>query len=147
MFRYLSHNLTWHCSSISEDLRRFARNLQYMKAKVLLFLNNFRTTSPKNSNKYYFAFICCKFLANLCKSSEILEQCYVKWWLNCRKYGSVSYSFSCMRPFGGEVLSSIFAKIWGKDCPLTPSWFRRPWACCDAGDMLSRLKSEKSESR
>ena len=33
---------------------------------------------------------CCKFLANLCKSSEIIEQCH-----DYRIYGSVSYSFSC----------------------------------------------------
>ena len=44
-----------------------------------------------------FAFICCKFLANLSKFSQILEHCYVKWWLNYRKYGSVSYSFSCIK--------------------------------------------------
>ena len=25
LFRYLSHHLTWHCSSISEDLHRFAQ--------------------------------------------------------------------------------------------------------------------------
>ena len=31
-FRYLSHHLTWHCSSISEDLHRFARDLQHLLA-------------------------------------------------------------------------------------------------------------------
>ena len=50
----------------------------------------------RNNNKNNFASKCCKFLANLFKSSEILEQCHVKWWLNYRIYGSVSYSFSCM---------------------------------------------------
>ena len=45
LFRYLRHHLTWHCSSISEDLHRFARNLQHMNTKLflLLFLNNFTT--------------------------------------------------------------------------------------------------------
>ena len=61
LFRYLSHHLTWHCSSISEDLHRFARNLQHMNAKLflLLFLNNFKraTPSPRNNNKNNFAFI------------------------------------------------------------------------------------------
>ena len=83
LFRYLSHLLTWHCFRISEELQRFARNLQHMIAKLflLLFLNN-------------FAIICCKFLANRCKSSDILKQYDVKRWLNYRKYGSVWYSFS-----------------------------------------------------
>ena len=31
--------------------------------------------------KTIFCSKCCKFLANLCKSLEILEQCHVKWWL------------------------------------------------------------------
>ena len=59
--------------------------MQHLSAK-LLFLNN-------------FALICCKFLANLCKSSEILKQYDAKWWLNYRKYESVSYSFSCKENF------------------------------------------------
>ena len=97
LFRYLRNHLTQHCSSISEDLHRFARNLQYMNAKLLFFLNNFLQASPKNNNRNNFAVICCKkllnnnnnyafvyriFLANQCKSSDILEQCHVKWWLN-----------------------------------------------------------------
>ena len=44
----------------------------------------------RNNNKNNFA-----FLANLCKSSEILKQYNVKCWFNYRIYGSVSYSFSC----------------------------------------------------
>ena len=49
----------------------------------------------RNNNN--FGSKCCKYLANLCKSSEILEQCHVKWWLGYRIYGSVSYSFSCKK--------------------------------------------------
>ena len=43
--RYLCHHLTQHCSSISKDLHRFARNLQHLLAKLflLLLLNNFTT--------------------------------------------------------------------------------------------------------
>ena len=68
-FDTFSHCLIWHCSNMYEDLHRFARNLQHMSVKLflLLFLNNFRQTTPKNNNN--FALICCKFLANLCKSS------------------------------------------------------------------------------
>ena len=33
LFWYLSHHLKWHCSSISEDLHGFARNLQHFSAK------------------------------------------------------------------------------------------------------------------
>ena len=49
----------------------------------------------RNNNKNNFAPINCKFLANLCKSSENLKQYDVKWWLDYRKHGDVSYSFSC----------------------------------------------------
>ena len=49
----------------------------------------------RNNNKNNFVSKCCKFLPNLCKSSEILEQCHVNWWLDYRIYGFVSYSFSC----------------------------------------------------
>ena len=49
----------------------------------------------KNNNKNNFAFICCKFLANLCKSSKILEHCHVKWWLKYRNNRSVSWRLSC----------------------------------------------------
>ena len=73
VFRYLRHYLTWQCSSISEDLGRFARNFQHLSAKLflLLFLNNFRPATHKivrNNNITNFALICCKFLANLQKS-------------------------------------------------------------------------------
>ena len=49
LFCYLSHHLTWHLSSISEDLHRFARRLQHLSAKLflLLFLNNFRHATCK----------------------------------------------------------------------------------------------------
>ena len=45
--------MTWHCCNISEDLHRFARNLQNMNTKFLLslFLNNFRLATLKNNNK------------------------------------------------------------------------------------------------
>ena len=36
LFRYLSHHLTWQCSSISEDLHRCARNFQHLLTKLLL---------------------------------------------------------------------------------------------------------------
>ena len=37
-FQYLSNHLTWHCPTISEDLHRFARNLQHLLAKMFLLL-------------------------------------------------------------------------------------------------------------
>ena len=67
LFRYLSHHLTWYCFSISEDLHRFARNLQYLSTKLF-----------RNNNKNNFELMCCTFPANLCKSSEILKQYDVK---------------------------------------------------------------------
>ena len=38
LFRYLNHHLTWHCSSISEDLHWFARNLQHWNAKLFFVI-------------------------------------------------------------------------------------------------------------
>ena len=77
--------MTSYSFRIYEDLHRCTRNLQHLSAKLflLLFLNNFRHAT-------------CKFLANPCKYSEILKQYDVKWWLNYRRYGSVSYSFTCI---------------------------------------------------
>ena len=48
-FWYLSHHLTWHCSSISEGFNKFARNLHHLSAKLflLLFPNNFRPETCK----------------------------------------------------------------------------------------------------
>ena len=96
LFWYLSHHLTWHCSSISDNLHRFARNLQHINTNLflLLLLNNLKRATPGNNNKNNFTFIFCRFLANLCKFSEILE--YDVKWCDYRKYVSVSYSFSCI---------------------------------------------------
>ena len=112
LFWYLSHHLTWHCSSISEDVYRFARHLLHMNIKLflLLFLNNFKCATPRNNNKNNFAFIFCKFLANLFKFSEILEQHYVKWWLNYRKYWCHIY---LAVPFRSNFLFQILSKITG----------------------------------
>ena len=65
------------------NLHKFARNLQYMNPKLFLFLLQGVTRLKlfRNNNENNFAFICCKFLANLCKSSEILKQCHVNWGL------------------------------------------------------------------
>ena len=66
---------------------------------LLLFLDNLRRATPKNNNKNNFALICCKFLANLCKSLKMLEQCHVNWWLNYRNNRSVSWRLSCILNF------------------------------------------------
>ena len=75
-FLQSSHHLTWYCSSISEDLHRFARNLQHLLPKLFLLLflnyrNNKKKTilwAKRNNSKNNFASKCCKFLANLQKS-------------------------------------------------------------------------------
>ena len=48
--------------SISEDLHRFAKNLQHLNAKLflLLFLNNFKHATPRNNNQT----ILCSYAAN-----------------------------------------------------------------------------------
>ena len=74
-FLQLGHHLTLNCSSISEDLHRFARNFKHKNSKLylLLFLGIAGLKLFRNNNKSNFAFICSKFPANLCKSSGILE--------------------------------------------------------------------------
>ena len=67
----------WRFAQICKQLAAFER-----KIVLILFLSNFRTQIAKLSSNN-------KFLANLCKSLEILKQYDVKWWL-------VSYSFSCI---------------------------------------------------
>ena len=63
LFWYLSHHLTWHCSSISEYLHRFARNLQHLLAKLflLLFLNSFRRATTTKTILH----------SHMCKSVQI----------------------------------------------------------------------------
>ena len=53
--------MTWHCSSIPEDLHRFARNLQHLLTEMflLLFLNNFTT---ETITKTIFRAIAANFL-------------------------------------------------------------------------------------
>ena len=61
----LSHHLTWHCSSINKDLHRCDHKTVFViVARLKLF---------RNDNKNNFVSKCCKFLANLCKSAEILN--------------------------------------------------------------------------
>ena len=60
LFRYLSHHLTWHCSSIYEDLHRYARKIVFVIVECLkLFRNN---------NKNNCASISVQICANLHKS-------------------------------------------------------------------------------
>ena len=70
-------HLTWHSSSIFEDLQEVCR-IFVIFCVAKLFRNN-----DKNN------------FASKCKYSEILKQ-YVKCWLNCWIHGFVSYSFSCI---------------------------------------------------
>jgi hypothetical protein len=77
----------WRFAQICKKFAAFPRKIIFVIVSVVkLFRNN-------NKNNFVSKFY--KFPANLCKSSEILEQCHVKRWLNYRINGSVSYSFSC----------------------------------------------------
>ena len=77
----------WRFTQICKKFAAFAR-------KIVFFIVSEQFYYRKN-NKNNFASKCCKFLANLCKSSEILEQCYVKWWLKYRYNRSVSWRLRC----------------------------------------------------
>ena len=83
----------WRFAQICKKLAAYAHKIVFVIVSVVkLFRNN-------NTGKNNFVSKCCKFLANVCKSSEILEQCHVNWWIGYRIYGSVSYSFSCTDEF------------------------------------------------
>ena len=71
--------IIWHgiVSIFLKICKKFARNLQHKNAKLFLLSETITKT------------ILCSYV------SEILKQYDVKWWLDYRKYGSVSYSFSC----------------------------------------------------
>ena len=73
---------------------------------VSLFLGPAHWKLFRNNND--FAFIRCKFLANLYKSSEIIEQFYVKWWLKYRNNRSVSWRISCK---GDSLTQSLFIDL------------------------------------
>ena len=84
--------IIWHGNvpvflNICKKFGAFARKIVLVIVSVVkLFRNN---------NKNNFVSKCCKFLANLCKSLEILEQCHVKWWLKYRNNRSVLWRLSC----------------------------------------------------
>ena len=81
----------WRFTQICKKFAAFAHKIVFVIVSVVkLFRNN---------NKNNFASKCCKFLANLCKSSEILEQCHVNCWVDYRIYESASYSISCTKVF------------------------------------------------
>jgi hypothetical protein len=103
-----SHHLTIYCFRISENLHEicsiWAQNcFCYCFWTILQQLASLKLF--RNNNKNNFALKCCKFLANLCKSSEILEQCHVKWWLKYRNNRSVSWRLCC-------ILKSIKRSPW-----------------------------------
>ena len=76
IFQYLSHYLTWHCSSISEDLHRFARNLKHLLAKLFLFCSKTIVKSIFQANAANFLQICVnlhKYWNNIMFSSIAFE--------------------------------------------------------------------------
>ena len=66
----------WRFTQICKKFAAFARKIVFVIVSEQFYY--------RNNNKNNFVSKCCKFLANLCKSSEILEQCHVKWWLKYR---------------------------------------------------------------
>ena len=73
LFRYLSHHLKWHCSSIYEDLHRFAQIWAKNCFIIVVLLNLFR-----NNNKNNFALISVQIFINTGSndglSIEIIDQ-------------------------------------------------------------------------
>ena len=77
----------WRFTQICKKFAAFARKIVFVIVSEQFYY--------RNNNKNNFVSKCCKFLANLCKSSEILEHCHVKWWLKYRNNRSVSWRLSC----------------------------------------------------
>ena len=86
LFWYLSHHLVLICSIWTQNC--FVIVSEEIPFWIIL---DARLAKLFRNDKNNFALICSKFIANLCKSYEILN---VKWLHNYRKYGSISYSFS-----------------------------------------------------
>ena len=66
-FDIISFQDFWRFAQICKKFAAFARKIVFV-----IFSEQFCY-----SNKNNFVSKCCKFLANLCKSSEILAQCYI----------------------------------------------------------------------
>ena len=77
----------WRFTEICKKFAAFARKIVFVIVSEQFCY--------RNNNKNNFVSKCCKFLANLCKSSEIVEECHVKWWLKYRYHRSVSWRLSC----------------------------------------------------
>ena len=77
----------WRSAQICKKFAAFARKIVFVIVSEQFYY--------RNNNKNNFSSKCCKFLANLCKSSEILEQCHVKWWLKYQNNRSGSWKLSC----------------------------------------------------
>ena len=89
------HDIVWVFLKIYTDLQEiynFCSQNCFCYCFCTILLHNF-------ASKF------CKFLANLCKSSEILEQCHVKWWLKYWNNKSVSWRLSCI-----SIQYAIFMK-------------------------------------
>jgi hypothetical protein len=72
----------WRFTQICKKFAAFAGKIVFVIASEQFYY--------KNNNKNNFVRKCCNFLANLCKSSEILDHCHVKWWLKYWNSRSVS---------------------------------------------------------
>jgi hypothetical protein len=76
---------------ICTDLHRDVHKIVFV---IVWHLKLFR-----NNNKNNFALTHKHTHSQTHTSVQKLKQYDVKWWLNYRKYGSVSYSFSCTQTF------------------------------------------------
>ena len=77
----------WRFSQICKKFAVFARKIVFVIVSEQFYY--------RNNNKNLFASKCYKYLTNLCKPSEIVEQRHVKWWLKYRNNRSVSWKLSC----------------------------------------------------
>ena len=122
------HILTSDYFRIFEDFHRFARNLQNMRTKLFFYcfwtiLWVARLKLFRNNNKNNSALNFCKFLANLCKYLEVLEQCHVKWWLNYWNNRAVSSRLSKLYRLSKFVYmvndQCLYPKSFGGDSFMT----------------------------
>ena len=117
---FYNQAINWH--DIVPDFWRFTQICKKFAAVAckIVFVIVSEQFYYRSNNKNNFARKCCKFLANLCKSSEILEHCHVQWWIKYRNNRSVSWRLSCTSFYHLQPINILHLNI--KWCPNLLGW-------------------------
>ena len=121
--------ILWDWSYISVGFYDVKYNPTEKQLVIYLVLNVYKkkgqrgelNPSPQDKSK------CCRFLAILCKSSKILEQWDVKWWLKYRNNRSVSSRVARQHCYENKAASIEQNGRLSACCNFCSSWLIRPW--------------------